>query len=65
MQWIIYWQYLCIFKPATYTGDNHSLEWRSCYNADVGWPSFEREQEVNRERVLMMTRGICETIHVP
>ena len=24
-----------------------SLEWRLYYNADVGWPSFERQKEVS------------------
>ena len=49
-------------KPETDTGDDHSLEWRLCYNAEVGRPSFERQKEVNEEYALVATRRICKTI---
>ena len=43
------------FKLETDTGDNNCLE-RSLYdNADVGRPSFERQQEVNRDYVRVAT----------
>eukprot|EP00242_Pyramimonas_sp_CCMP2087_P000640 CAMPEP_0198229648 /NCGR_PEP_ID=MMETSP1445-20131203/114232_1 /TAXON_ID=36898 /ORGANISM="Pyramimonas sp., Strain CCMP2087" /LENGTH=122 /DNA_ID=CAMNT_0043910115 /DNA_START=721 /DNA_END=1089 /DNA_ORIENTATION=+ len=35
--------------------DGNSLERRLYYNADVGRPSFERQQEVNREYVRVAT----------
>jgi hypothetical protein len=48
---------------ATDTGDDHSLERRSCYNAEVGRPSFERQQEGNREyKEDEATHRICKTI---
>jgi hypothetical protein len=52
------------FKPATDTGDAHSLERRVCYSREVGLPRFERQQEVNREYVLVENtpHRICKTI---
>jgi hypothetical protein len=38
-----------------WTGDDNSLERRLYYNADAGRPSFERQQEMNREYVRVAT----------
>ena len=45
-------------KTETDTIDGHSSEQRLCYNADIGQPSFERQQGVNREYLLVATRRI-------
>jgi hypothetical protein len=39
----------------TDTGNDHSFEQRLYYNADVGWPSCERQNEVNGEYILVAT----------
>ena len=33
-------------------------------NKSVGRPCFERQQEVNREHVLVATHGICKQIRI-
>jgi hypothetical protein len=42
-------------RPVDNTEDDNSLERRLYYNADVGRPSSERQQEVNRKYVLVAT----------
>jgi len=42
----------------THTFDDHSLDRRLSYNANIGRPSFERQKEANREYVVVATHEI-------